>query len=103
MKNTVSDGKLKDALCFCEYDNVEGQRQHILAMCCECDALDVACDRFCIFQFVSILSNVITTSPVLVGRFADAPAGSRSVHQLVNSGTSQFGEMFDRKNDTKSL
>jgi len=42
----VSDGKPKDALCLCEYDDVEGQRQHLLAMCCDCDAIDVACDRY---------------------------------------------------------
>ena len=39
------DGKPKDALCVCEYDDIDGQRQHVLAMCCDCDALDVACDR----------------------------------------------------------
>jgi len=40
-----SDGKPKDALCLCEYEDIDGHRQHMLAMCCDCDALDVACDR----------------------------------------------------------
>jgi len=42
----MSGGKPTDALCLCEYDDVEGQRQHLMAVCCDCDALDVACDRY---------------------------------------------------------
>ena len=41
----------EDALCLCEYDDVEGQRQHLLATCCDCDALDVACDRCSLLQY----------------------------------------------------
>jgi len=42
----VPGGQLGDvSLCLCEYDNMDGQRQHVLAMCCDCEALDTACDR----------------------------------------------------------
>lgn len=34
-----------DPLCCCEYENESGERSHILACCCDCQALDEACDR----------------------------------------------------------
>ena len=51
----TADGKPKDALCLCEYDDIDGQRQHIMAMCCDCDALDVACDRCSIRSYTLVL------------------------------------------------
>lgn len=32
-------------LCCCEFQNLHGQRSHILAFCCECDELDNAVDQ----------------------------------------------------------
>ena len=40
----TADGVLEDA-CVCEYGHIDGQHHHILVTCCDCDALDVACDR----------------------------------------------------------
>ncbi|XP_067676913.1 palmitoyltransferase ZDHHC23-like [Haliotis asinina] len=34
-----------NALCCCEYENASGERSHILACCCDCQALDEAADR----------------------------------------------------------
>ncbi|CAG2196883.1 ZDHHC [Mytilus edulis] len=34
-----------DGLCCCEYENLDGERSHILACCCDCDALDQIVDR----------------------------------------------------------
>ncbi|XP_063416737.1 palmitoyltransferase ZDHHC23-like [Mytilus trossulus] len=34
-----------DGLCCCEYENLDGERSHILACCCDCDALDQIADR----------------------------------------------------------
>ena len=31
-------------LCCCEYVNSEGERSHLLALCCDCQALDSAVD-----------------------------------------------------------
>ena len=39
----VSDAP--DPLCCCEYFNNEGERSHLLALCCDCEALDQAVDR----------------------------------------------------------
>lgn len=39
------DSRIGEATCCCEYYNIEGQRSHLMATCCDCDALDVACDR----------------------------------------------------------
>ncbi|KAL5020358.1 hypothetical protein ScPMuIL_003250 [Solemya velum] len=36
----------EDALCCCEYENMEGERSHILQCCCDCQALDELFDRF---------------------------------------------------------
>jgi len=49
----MSGGKPTDALCLCEYDDVEGQRQHLMAACCDCEALDVACDRCSLYSIDS--------------------------------------------------
>ena len=38
-----------DALCCCEYIDKDGQASHILACCCDCEALDSICDRFANF------------------------------------------------------
>lgn len=38
-------GNRLDTLCCCEYENEHGERSHILACCCDCQALDEACDR----------------------------------------------------------
>ena len=46
----MSGGKPTDALCLCEYDDVEGQRQHLMAACCDCEALDLACDRCSLYS-----------------------------------------------------
>jgi len=32
-------------LCCCEYLNADGERSHILALCCDCEAVDKAADR----------------------------------------------------------
>ena len=32
-------------LCCCEYHNRDGERSHLLALCCDCEALDQAVDR----------------------------------------------------------
>ena len=32
----------KEALCFCEYENADGERSHMLQCCCDCQALDEA-------------------------------------------------------------
>ncbi|OWF44792.1 palmitoyltransferase ZDHHC23-like [Mizuhopecten yessoensis] len=34
-----------EPLCCCEYENIKGEKSHILACCCDCDAVDEACDR----------------------------------------------------------
>ena len=34
-----------DPLCCCEYYNNEGERSHLLALCCDCEALDLAVDK----------------------------------------------------------
>ncbi|XP_064651475.1 palmitoyltransferase ZDHHC23-like [Lineus longissimus] len=34
-----------ESLCFCEYINDKGDRSHLLACCCDCQALDEAADR----------------------------------------------------------
>lgn len=41
----VRMGSAPSPLCCCEYRNVEGQRTHIFAFCCECDELDNAADQ----------------------------------------------------------
>ena len=35
----------RDSLCCCEYVNAAGEHSHILAMCCDCQDLDLVCDR----------------------------------------------------------
>ena len=35
-----------ESLCCCEYDNMDGERSHLLACCCNCEAVDLACDRY---------------------------------------------------------
>ncbi|XP_069115200.1 palmitoyltransferase ZDHHC23-like isoform X2 [Argopecten irradians] len=34
-----------EPLCCCEYENIKGEKSHILACCCDCEALDEAFDR----------------------------------------------------------
>lgn len=34
-----------EAFCCCEYENSQGERSHILACCCDCQALDEMADR----------------------------------------------------------
>ncbi|CAC5402595.1 ZDHHC [Mytilus coruscus] len=34
-----------EGLCCCEYENLDGERSHILACCCDCEALDQIVDR----------------------------------------------------------
>ncbi|XP_046376171.2 palmitoyltransferase ZDHHC23-like [Haliotis rufescens] len=34
-----------NALCCCEYENAGGEKSHILACCCDCQAVDEAADR----------------------------------------------------------
>ncbi|XP_037079262.1 palmitoyltransferase ZDHHC23-like, partial [Pollicipes pollicipes] len=35
-----------EPLCCCEYVNMEGEKSHILAVCCDCEAVDDTCDRW---------------------------------------------------------
>lgn len=42
MRETISP---KDPLCCCEYINNKSERSHVLASCCDCEALDSACDH----------------------------------------------------------
>jgi hypothetical protein len=44
--NNISLGKMSEALCCCEYVNSAGDKSHILACCCNCEALDSACDKY---------------------------------------------------------
>ncbi|KAH3801824.1 palmitoyltransferase ZDHHC23-B-like [Dreissena polymorpha] len=46
-----------DALCCCEYENKHGDRSHLLACCCDCEALDQIGDRF--FKCETIPSSLI--------------------------------------------
>ncbi|KAK6172178.1 hypothetical protein SNE40_015897 [Patella caerulea] len=34
-----------ETLCCCEYENMHGDRSHLLAFCCDCEAFDQTCDR----------------------------------------------------------
>ncbi|XP_060071996.1 palmitoyltransferase ZDHHC23-like [Ylistrum balloti] len=34
-----------EPLCCCEYENIKGEKSHILACCCDCEAVDEAFDR----------------------------------------------------------
>ncbi|ESO08176.1 hypothetical protein HELRODRAFT_190925 [Helobdella robusta] len=42
MKKQAS--RSSDALCFCEYDNIKGERSHLMATLCDCDVIDSLCD-----------------------------------------------------------
>ncbi|XP_033757828.1 palmitoyltransferase ZDHHC23-like [Pecten maximus] len=42
-----------EPLCCCEYENIKGEKSHILACCCDCDALDEAFDRCITCQRIS--------------------------------------------------
>ena len=35
----------RDAMCFCEYENIKGERSHLLATLCDCDTVDTVCDK----------------------------------------------------------
>ncbi|CAH1796966.1 unnamed protein product [Owenia fusiformis] len=41
----VRRSKDDDPLCCCEFVNQSGERRHILQCCCDCEAVDSACDR----------------------------------------------------------
>ncbi|KAK2190597.1 hypothetical protein NP493_75g09010 [Ridgeia piscesae] len=43
----------EDPLCCCEYFDTDGQRNHIVMCCCNCDALDTVCDRWLTCKDVS--------------------------------------------------
>ncbi|BFZ25640.1 hypothetical protein BsWGS_28680 [Bradybaena similaris] len=34
-----------ESLCCCEYNNMHGEKSHLLAMCCDCEALDETFDK----------------------------------------------------------
>ncbi|XP_045187829.2 palmitoyltransferase ZDHHC23-B-like isoform X2 [Mercenaria mercenaria] len=51
-----------DVLCCCEYRNKSGERTHLLACCCDCEALDQMADR--LFRCEKIPTS-------LVDRFLD--------------------------------
>ncbi|XP_043223671.1 palmitoyltransferase ZDHHC23-B-like [Amphibalanus amphitrite] len=36
----------QDPLCCCEYINIDGERSHLLALCCDCEAIDDTVDRW---------------------------------------------------------
>uniref|UniRef100_A0A0B7A792 Palmitoyltransferase n=1 Tax=Arion vulgaris TaxID=1028688 RepID=A0A0B7A792_9EUPU len=36
---------VNESLCCCEYRNMHGERSHLLAICCDCEALDETFDR----------------------------------------------------------
>ncbi|XP_033126017.1 palmitoyltransferase ZDHHC23-like [Anneissia japonica] len=40
-KSEVIDGPL----CCCEYENINGDKSHVLAALCDCEDVDSACDR----------------------------------------------------------
>ncbi|XP_076046849.1 zinc finger DHHC-type palmitoyltransferase GABPI isoform X2 [Oratosquilla oratoria] len=43
--NKLQGNKDDSPICFCEYINSEGERSHLLATCCNCEAIDETCDR----------------------------------------------------------
>lgn len=38
---------MSEGLCCCEYENIKGERSHVLAVLCDCEAVDSCCD-FCL-------------------------------------------------------
>ena len=44
-KRTVY-GSTSDSLCCCEYIDRKGKNNHLLACCCDCEALDSVCDQY---------------------------------------------------------
>ncbi|XP_028656301.1 palmitoyltransferase ZDHHC23-B [Erpetoichthys calabaricus] len=36
----------EDTLCCCEYVDQHGQKNHVMACCCDCEELDQVCDRW---------------------------------------------------------
>lgn len=64
-----------EGLCCCEYENNQGDRSHILACCCDCEALDQAAERCITCQ----------CSPRDHGKTLQNPRGSLSI--TGNSGT----------------
>ena len=34
-----------EGLCCCEYENMDGERSHIFACCCDCEAADQVADK----------------------------------------------------------
>lgn len=45
MADKKKGGITGEPLCCCEYENEHGERSHLLACCCDCQALDEAADR----------------------------------------------------------
>ena len=41
-----------EPLCCCEYYDNQGERSHLLALCCDCEALDKAVDRLVTGRYV---------------------------------------------------
>ncbi|KAK7499807.1 hypothetical protein BaRGS_00008898 [Batillaria attramentaria] len=54
MADKKKGGVGMEPLCCCEYENENGERSHILACCCDCQALDEACDRCVTCQGVPV-------------------------------------------------
>ncbi|XP_005096754.1 palmitoyltransferase ZDHHC23 [Aplysia californica] len=46
-----------ESLCCCEYENMKGERSHVLAACCDCEALDDTFDK--IFKCENIPQSTI--------------------------------------------
>ena len=44
MASTLVDNDA-NPLCCCEYHNRDGEWFHLIALCCDCEALDQAVDR----------------------------------------------------------
>lgn len=51
-------------LCCCEYVNTDGERSHLLALCCDCEAVDQAADRLLSGQGLadSSVGDIITVA-----------------------------------------
>ncbi|XP_070554643.1 palmitoyltransferase ZDHHC23-like [Ptychodera flava] len=41
-----------EPLCCCEYKNVNGEKSHVLAVLCDCEAVDDTCDRYIKCQLI---------------------------------------------------
>ncbi|KAK7105372.1 palmitoyltransferase ZDHHC23-like [Littorina saxatilis] len=63
MSNKKKAGGGMEPLCCCEFEDEYGERSHILACCCDCQALDESCDRLFKCQSVqtSTMDRLLTT------------------------------------------